>query len=193
MAQEEHPCARRHPGPHLFHDRCRARDGQGDRLADEARPAPGADEAPRPVAGAVFVVGRQHLVAGAQRQRAGDEVDAVGGVRHEQQVGGLRAQGSGERHAGRGEPRWQPSAEERDRLGLELALPALPRPVDRARAGAEAAVVEEGDVAPQHERGGEFRERQGERGHRTAFRDYTAAARQPGDGWTTPRRSYHIP
>ena len=62
--------------------------GQGDGLVFVHRPTLLADELPGVIAGAVFVVAGEDLVARLQLQRTGHDVDAMRGVGHKDQVTG---------------------------------------------------------------------------------------------------------
>src|SRR5438270_427961 len=111
-----------------------------------------AEEAPRALDGAVLMISPEHLITRLQIQRARDDVDARGRVRHEDQMVGLRPYVRREGGARLGEQStWacQPAAQELDRLKLQLALPALIRVEDWRGAGAIAAMIEERDARPQ--------------------------------------------
>ena len=86
MADENHPCAlshRRHHPRQYFVAPIRQRDFDapvGGSLARSHTRAAGG------VAGAVFEIGSQHLVASAQIERLHHRVDAGGGIGHEDQI-----------------------------------------------------------------------------------------------------------
>ena len=168
VADGDHPRASGHAGPELLDERLRALDRQVDRLVDVTRALALAVVAPGAVDRAVLEVGGEHLVAGLEPQRARDRVDAGGGVGHEDDVLRVGADEAGERAARLGQQPLQASAQELDRLLLQLALPGLVGLEDRPRAGAEAAVVEEGDVPAEQvlvgQRGELGRGRHGRRG-----------------------------
>jgi hypothetical protein len=105
-----------------------------------------ADELPGGVAGAVLQVGGQHLVAGLQVQRARDDVDAGGGVGHEDQVVGACAEEASQPPTRFAQQRGRAAAEEVHRVAFHLAAASLAAPPSPARAGAERAVVEEDQV-----------------------------------------------
>jgi len=136
---------------------------QWDRRADVARACAPAGPLPRQVAGAVLEVCREHLVVRAERERAGSEVDSGRGVLDEGEVVRGAADVSGEGSPRVVEERGQAAVEEVDGLALQLALPGLVALEDRPRAGAERAVVEEGDLGIEEELASELL--RGGRGH----------------------------
>ena len=102
VAEKDQPGAGRHAGPELLQDRLGRNGRQRNRLVDIVRAGLAADEFPGLVARAVLVVGGQHLVPRPQRQRAGDHVDAIGGVGNQDQLPGRRRGDT--RRACRGRP-----------------------------------------------------------------------------------------
>ena len=100
-------------------------------------------------AGGVLVVGDEQLVSSRQREGAQGGVDAGGGVRHQCQVVGIRADEAGQGGAGRGEQLGADAQEEAGRVGLELGAQLLLPVQHRQRCGAEGAVVELDDVRVQ--------------------------------------------
>src|SRR5690349_3447514 len=80
-----------------------------------------------------------------------DDVDAVGGVWHEDEVIGRDAEKRAQRPACLRKQAIQPPPQELDRLLLQCPLPALIRGENGTRTGAEATVVEKGDSGAQQE------------------------------------------
>jgi len=151
VAHKQHAGARRHAGPDRPYNLFGGRDRQGHRLADVARAALAAHEAPGAVQRAVLVIGGQDLVARSQRQRTGHDVQAGGGVGDVDQVVRVRADGGPQRRAGLAHQWLEAPAQELDRLAFELQLPALAGFEDGTRARAERAVVEEDHVGAKEE------------------------------------------
>src|SRR5581483_10224291 len=110
-----------------------------------------ADEAPGALERAVLMVGGQHLVALAERERPDRDVQRVRDVREVRDLVGVGAQVLGEGGARLGDqPRPAPS-EERDRLPFDLALPRLVAFEHHLRAGAVRAMVEVDHVGVEQE------------------------------------------
>jgi hypothetical protein len=109
--------------------------------ADVLEPTPLRQVLPDEVVRPVLVVGRQHLVAGTEPQRARDRVHADRHVLHEEQALGIRAHELGQLGAGFPD-RVRDTSEELRRLPLELALEALIFLEHRQRAGSERAVIQ---------------------------------------------------
>ena len=82
VADEQHPRAGRHAGPDRFDDLLRGLDRQRERMIDISCASFRAHKAPGAIQGAVLVIGGQHFVTGLQRQRAGHDIEACGGIGH---------------------------------------------------------------------------------------------------------------
>ena len=151
MAEIDEPGARGDALPKLFDEGFGRLDGQGNGLADIFYAAVLAQELPGLIAGAVFVVAGQHLVAGlkgragAADQGAGDDVDAMRGVGDEDQVGGGGVEVNAQGLAGLLLQGCQFTPQEEHRLVFQAALPGLVNFENREGAGAEGAVVKEMD------------------------------------------------
>ena len=120
--------------------------GHAHRLANVLRAVFRAQEAPRPIERAVFVIGGQHFIAGTQIERSGDDVQAHGRVRHVHQIVGIRAEIAAQSRSGCQHQIVEAAAQEFHRLPFQFALPALILVEDRARTRAERAVIEKDDV-----------------------------------------------
>ena len=142
VAGEHHPCARRDGGHHAV-DEGFGVEGQRDLDAPIDRAGQRAHALPGGVAGAVFVVGGQHLVAGLQAQRLRHRVDARGGVGHEDQVGRRSTQAGRQSRACLRQQRRRTPAQKGHRVAFEFELPVLVIGEHVFRAGAETAVVQE--------------------------------------------------
>ncbi len=151
LADEEDARPLRHPCPHRLDDLLRSPARQLYPPWHEGRARAPAGVAPDDCHRPVLVIGRQHLVAGPQLDRARRDVDAGGRVRNQDQAVGVGADGLAERGANAVEERGQTAAEQVDRIALELALPALVLPEDRLGAGSERAVVQVGDPVVEQE------------------------------------------
>jgi hypothetical protein len=121
------------------------------RADDQPRPGLLAHEPPDDVDGAVLAVGRQHLVARPERQRARDDVEARGRVRDEDQPLGVGADVRGQAQPRGVDQLREAAAEELVGIPLELPLVALVRLEHRARDRAVGAVVEKHDVEVEQE------------------------------------------
>jgi hypothetical protein len=98
------------------------------------------------VAGIVAVTCDEDFVAGLELARAQDGVDARGGVGEEDEILGFGADEGGECLAGGVEERLKAPDHELDGAGLEFVPEFLLVTEDGAGAGAEGAVVEEGNL-----------------------------------------------
>src|SRR6266446_6569391 len=145
VIEQREPGARRDPRQHGFNDRVRRREREGNGHDHDLRPRRGGHEVEHVPARVVGVVGHQELVPRRERQRAQHGVHGGGRVRDEDQALRVGAEERGERAPGVVEQRLQVAYEEAHRLPLEALAQALLRLQDRARAGAEGAVVQEGD------------------------------------------------
>jgi hypothetical protein len=96
-------------------------------------------------------------------ERASGEIDAGRRVLHEGEILCRAPDVPGKRRACAVEEGGQAAIEEVDRLALELSLPVLVALEDGPRAGAERAVVEEGDLRVEEELAAELLGRR--RGH----------------------------
>jgi hypothetical protein len=128
--------------PQLIDDDIGAGGGQRNRLAAVVRALCLADERPGALDRAIFVRGAQHLVAGLQWKRAGDDIHAVGSVGHEDQVIPRRAEKRPQFATRLSQQIVQPPRQKLDGLLLKGALPALVFRKDGPRTRAEAAVVQ---------------------------------------------------
>jgi len=133
VTREDQPRARPDLAEHAGRE-AGAIEGQGDGHATVGGAARRADALPGRVAGAVLVVRGQYLVAGLQVERAGDDVDGGGRVRHPGDVGRVGA-----------DQRARAPPEELDPVALHLEPLRVLCGQHLARAGAVGAVVEEGD------------------------------------------------
>ncbi len=142
VAEEDDPRARRDGCPQALNKFIGRGKRQGHGHAHNGEASLPAHVAPRPLARAVLMVGRQHLVAWPQPQRAGYDVDAEGRVGHVDQVIGRGAEVVAQRCARRGQIVADVAAEKLYRLLFQPALPRLIGVEDGPRRRAEGAVVE---------------------------------------------------
>jgi len=108
-----------------------------------------ANTLPGGIAGAVFVVRGQNLVAWPQVQRACHHVDAGGGVGHEDQVRCLCPEVVRQGLAGLRQQLARAPSEKLHRVSFHLPLPVLQVLEHFARAGPERAVIQEHDLGIQ--------------------------------------------
>ena len=155
VAEIDHPRARGHLVPNRFDDLGRI----GERIRKRRGPIREAtlagQKAPGPVAGAVLVIGGQHLIAGPKIKAARDDVDPGRGVDDIHQIVGIAAKISGQRLASRMHQFLIAPAEEEHRLALELALPVLVALKHGDGRGAKRAMIEKGDGRVDQEMRGE--------------------------------------
>ena len=97
------------------------------------------------------MIGGKDLIAGFEIKRLGNDVQPQRGVGQPDDIFLGGAQFGGQRDAGHPHGLGQLATEELHWLGFELALPALIGLKDRARAGAEGAVIEENDILTEEE------------------------------------------
>ena len=148
VTQKQHPCARRHTGPHPLHELGRAkRQGNGHLLVHGTRTL--AHKAPGVVAGAVFVVGGQHLIACAQLQRARHHIHSATGIGHEGQVIRLCAQVLGQHAARVRQQLCRFAPQKQHRVALHAPLQVLLNLQDLLRARAKGAMVEKRHIGVQ--------------------------------------------
>ncbi len=151
VREEDRAGAVRDAVPERLDDRLATRRRQRDRLVDVAGAGLGAKVIPRHVQRAVLEVGRQDLIARLQRQRAGDHIEAGGGVGDECEVVWIGIEIGADPAAGGVEQRLLPSLYEGHRLPLQLALPRLPDLEHGPRRGAERTVIEKHDAGVEQE------------------------------------------
>ena len=150
VAHHEQPGSGRHRVDHGLHkavtgerQRHRRDHQNGTRLR--------ADFLERDAAGAVLEVGGEHLVARAQTQGLGDDVDPGARIGNEDEFVGVGAKVLGQPLARLAQQRRGAPTKEQDRIALDLALPALPDIEHRLGAGAVRAMVEKHDAGIQQE------------------------------------------
>src|SRR5690606_22403234 len=103
-------------------------------------------EAPGAIHSPILVVAAQDLVAWLELERTGDNVDAVGGIGHKDNVLLYSAEVAGQ-HLPRLFQQFGYTAPQKDhRVGCQLTLPLLIDLKDRTRASAETTMVEKGDI-----------------------------------------------
>ena len=153
VAQVDDARGRRDALPQLVDDGGGVGDGQGERPAYVARAAPGARRFPGVGARAIFMVGRQHLVAGLEVERARHDIDGKGGVVDEDEIFGAGVEVGSQVLPRGAQGRRGLAAEEAHGLALQPSLPLLVDREDRERRRAEGTVVEEGDVGVELEVG----------------------------------------
>jgi len=102
-----------------------------------------ADKLPVVVARAVLVVSGQDLVAGLQRQRAGNDIDSMRGVGNVDEIIRSGIEIFAEHLARLAQETVNLTPQEKHRLAFQAALPTLVGSEDRLGRRAEGAVVEE--------------------------------------------------
>ena len=115
-----------------------------------------ANEFPGVVARAIFVIGGENLIAGFERQGAGDYVDAVGGIGNKDQVVGSGVEISANHLTRSPVESSHLAPQEEHGLAFQSALPGLVDLENRARAGTEGSMVEKNNIRVEQEFGFEI-------------------------------------
>jgi len=146
MAQKDDLRPRGDRRPKRLDERVRRLDGERDSVADILRADLAANELPRIVHRAVFVVSGENFIAFVQRQRPGNRVDADGGVRHKDQIIRVGVEVHPQFHTRCIQEIIVSAAKKLDGLVFQFPLPALVRLEDGFGARAKRAVIEKYNV-----------------------------------------------
>ena len=142
VTQKDDFGARIYRAPELFDKIFGRRHRHQDRHLAIDRAALAAVELPGQIESAVFVVGRENFIAGFERKRFRDDIDAVGGVGDIDDIVTRNIQVLAEIGAGIRHQIGKASLNELDRLELHFALPALVFLEDRLRTRTKGPMIE---------------------------------------------------
>jgi hypothetical protein len=112
-----------------------------------------ANEFPGVIAGSILLIAGQNFIPGLQDHRASNQIDPIGGIGYEHQVGWGCAQKFCQWLDDLPDEVMILPAQEQYRLFLQLSLPALILLEDRFGAGTEGTMIEEDDGRVEQELG----------------------------------------